>query len=252
MKESLFPTQNGLITQKFGENADFYFQRFGIKGGHNGIDIVEGHGTPIYSSQNGTVCRVYDMEHGSVTAGFGVYVLGESDENGICDVFIYWHTMSNIPVTLGQKVQMGDVIAYMGDSGQVYTNMVAVPDSEKGIPPYPGTHLHWGKFQVKMTNTINDVDGGKIVLTKNDGTAYQDELGNYYEWLNFENGMHGCVDPLLAPIIYYNQFIARKAAQISEQAANIIEKAPEEEVSKEQKITLLQKIINFLFGFLKK
>ena len=184
----LFPIKKGVISQNFGENAEFYKERFGVSF-HNGTDIVSYHGDTILCPEDGKIVRTFDIYTGSVTAGFGLYLLGEPDANGEANLHILWHTMSNLQCGVGYKVKQGDVLAYEGASGQVYVNMQPVPDDKKGVSPFPGTHLHWGKQRVIMT------------------------APEFYTILNPDNGVRGCIDPMKSDIIYYGEWLLNKVAQ---------------------------------------
>lgn len=91
------PTQ-GTITSRFGYRRSGY---------HKGLDIANSSGTPIYASDNGIV----------TTAGwsglFGKLVTLDH-QNGY--VTYYAHN-SSIVVSVGDVVQKGDLIAYMGSTG---------------------------------------------------------------------------------------------------------------------------------------
>lgn len=76
---------------------------------HEGIDFTAPIGTPIYATGNGTISLVdYGSRdygnHVIITHGFGYQTL-------------YGH-MSRIKVKIGQKVNRGDVIGYVGNSGK--------------------------------------------------------------------------------------------------------------------------------------
>lgn len=186
----LFPVRGGTISQKFGENPDFYKSRFGING-HNGVDIVSFHRDSLFACEDGTVFKVYDLKTGSVTKGFGLYLLGDSDKDGVCNVWVYWHTMSNIKTKSGDRVKTGDIIAFEGASGQVYEDGVEVPDDKKGVFPYPGTHLHWGYMKAVRTKEVKN-----RALSDITGNVYWDKEGFAYEVLDYDNGTNGYVDPL--------------------------------------------------------
>ena len=97
---------------------------------HGGLDISgTGFGSPLFSSTDGTVLRINTScanrgYYGSPCGGgYGNYVYVQAD-NGY--KIYYAHTTNNIPVSVGQRVSKGQVIAYMGDSGSS-----------------TGTHLHY-------------------------------------------------------------------------------------------------------------
>ena len=76
---------------------------------HEGIDFNAPIGTPIYATGNGVVSLVdYDGRgygnHVIITHGFGYQTL-------------YGH-MSRVKVRIGQKVNRGDIIGYVGNTGK--------------------------------------------------------------------------------------------------------------------------------------
>lgn len=89
---------------------------------HDGIDIANIEGSPIYASQNGTVAVVGD--NGSQTWGKYVDI---SHGNGY--MTRYAHCLS-ISVEVGQTIQRGQQIAKMGNTGNS-----------------TGNHLHWGVYK---------------------------------------------------------------------------------------------------------
>ena len=130
----LYPA--GDVTQWFGENKALYskavcYQNVGCLQGHNGIDIVGPHGSPIYCVSGGVVVEV-KLDAG----GFGkhVRVLDNDSE------WVYGH-LSQINVTVGQNIASGEVLGLMGNSGFVVSG--ATPYWKYN--PYAGTHLHLGR-----------------------------------------------------------------------------------------------------------
>ena len=98
----------GSLTSGFGYRTDPFTgeQKF-----HGGIDIGAPHGTPILASADGliTVANGTDPWGG----GYGYYVIA-SHGNGY--ETLYGHC-SSICVTTGQEVRKGEVIAYVGSTG---------------------------------------------------------------------------------------------------------------------------------------
>lgn len=82
-------------------------------GGHKGVDIVKGCGTPIYAVASG---RVYYT--GNTLDNYGAYmVLIVHNVNGRLVFSQYAHVQSNIQVSAGQTVNTNTLIAYMGTTG---------------------------------------------------------------------------------------------------------------------------------------
>jgi len=99
---------------------------------HYGIDIVAERGTPIYAAGGGIVTK------SDVEGGYGL-VVEISHGTGIASR--YCHNLRNV-VAAGDKVRRGDLIAYMGNTGQT-----------------SGTHLH---FEVRVNN--QPIDPKRFIL----------------------------------------------------------------------------------------
>lgn len=96
-----FPVVGGRISWGYGS------------GGHKGVDITRGCGTPIYAVAPG---RVYYV--GNTLDNYGAYmVLIVHNVNGRLVFSQYAHVQPNIPVSVGQNVDIGTIVAYMGSTG---------------------------------------------------------------------------------------------------------------------------------------
>ncbi|MBI5746225.1 MAG: M23 family metallopeptidase [Nitrospirae bacterium] len=84
---------------------------------HNGIDISAPTGTEIHAGNDGTVVLADDLFFG----GKSIYI-----DHGLGAYTFYSH-LSQINVSLGDKVRRGDLIGLVGSSGRA-----------------TGPHLHWG------------------------------------------------------------------------------------------------------------
>ena len=94
----------GTITSYFGYRSS---PTYGASSYHEGIDIANGTGTPIYASDGGTVTM------SGWYGGFGYYI--EIDHgNGYQSS--YGH-LSSMVVSAGEHVYKGQLIAYMGSTG---------------------------------------------------------------------------------------------------------------------------------------
>lgn len=109
-RPSWFPTGSfrwpcyGTITSYFGYRSS---PTYGASSYHEGIDIANGTGTPIYASDGGTVTM------SGWSGGFGYYI--EIDHgNGYQSS--YGH-LSSMVVSAGEHVYKGQLIAYMGSTG---------------------------------------------------------------------------------------------------------------------------------------
>ena len=158
----------GSVTQWFGENKVLY-SRWGLDG-HNGIDIVAPHGTPLLAVEDGIIVSVKLSPD-----GFGKHVRLRSTKKyqGKYRCWVYGHC-SEILVTEKQKVKAGDTIALMGNTGFV----VSGANPWWKTNPYAGTHLHLG-----MRYLIPDEKGWKYP-----GDTIRYEVDNY------DNGVKGAVN----------------------------------------------------------
>lgn len=135
----------GNVTQWFGENPTLY-RRWGLEG-HNGIDIVAPHGTPMYAVEDATVYAVKLNPD-----GYGKYVRLRTKDRE----WTYGHC-SKIRVVEGEKVKAGDHIADMGNTGFVISG--STPFWK--VNPYAGTHLHLGLRLLKNGVVQNYTNGYK-------------------------------------------------------------------------------------------
>ena len=76
---------------------------------HEGIDIMAPEGTPVLAATDGTLVRFFDSERGGVT----VYQFDARERY----VFYYAHLSARADVREGQSVQQGDVIGFVGQTG---------------------------------------------------------------------------------------------------------------------------------------
>ena len=126
------PSSGGMI---FPIGPGFTYQSRGFYGAysHNGLDLCAAYGTPIYAAQSGTVV------YASATAGgYGIHV--EIDHGGGVHT-LYGHC-SALAVSYGQYVTQGQVIAYVGSTGNSTGNHchfeVIVNGSRVNPAPYIG------------------------------------------------------------------------------------------------------------------
>ncbi len=80
---------------------------------HSGMDFTAPAGTDVYASGNGTVTSVQSSQRG---LGKNIVI-----DHGFGYSSIYAH-LSNFNVRVGQKVQRGDVIGYVGNTGTSIAN----------------------------------------------------------------------------------------------------------------------------------
>ena len=114
------------ISQPFGTTPDGfsdYYAQFGYKG-HNGIDFYGVKGDCIFAACDGKVSFAsFD------NSGFGNLTIIADDEGGRH----YCANQDIISVHVGETIEAGQLIGYMGNTGNVI-----------GGPYSDGTHLYYG------------------------------------------------------------------------------------------------------------
>jgi len=80
---------------------------------HYGMDFTAPAGTDIYATGNGQIVAVVSSQR-----GFGKHIIVD---HGFGYTSIYAH-LSNFNVRIGQKVQRGDIIGFVGSTGQSLAN----------------------------------------------------------------------------------------------------------------------------------
>lgn len=164
--ELYFPLKPWNLLQGWGTNGKWY-QANGINIlGHNGLDAVASNGQAVRAAHDGEV--VYAGVDSKEGWGVVVRTIEPFDypvinETGVYFKTIYWHLIKEIPVKVGQKVKVGDLIGYADNTGFS-----------------TGTHLHFGlKPQVKGENdwTWANIENQNGYLGAIDPTLY---FNNYY------------------------------------------------------------------------
>ena len=102
---------------------------------HNGIDICGGYGTPIYATQSGVVTKALYTGR-----GYGVYVV---IDHGGGYSSLYGHC-SSLAVTAGQIVNQGDLIAYMGSTGNSTGNHCHFEIRINNVQVNPAPYVGYG------------------------------------------------------------------------------------------------------------
>ncbi|MDR2110836.1 MAG: M23 family metallopeptidase, partial [Spirochaetaceae bacterium] len=105
---SIWPIKNGIghISQLFGQNENPFTGQYYI---HKGIDLsTYRQGDPIVATADGQVVTV-DYEGG----GFGNYIIIKHKHG----FYTRYAHLQSFRVHTGQKVQQGEVIGYIGNTG---------------------------------------------------------------------------------------------------------------------------------------
>ena len=123
----LVPCSYVALTSPFGNR---YHPLTGQWKMHKGVDLAAPEGTPIYATRSGYVTRASYEEGGA-----GYYV---SINHGDGFASIYMH-MTHYIVSVGQYVEQGQIIGYVGSTGGS-----------------TGNHLHFGiSFNGEYVNPVN-------------------------------------------------------------------------------------------------
>jgi len=161
----------GLVTQYFGQNPSLYAHMGMI--GHNGVDYVQPHGSPMYAVEDG-----YIVEVNNHPEGFGRHVRfisRKTNKNGFYNEWTYGHC-HKIHVAQNALVRAGDHIADMGNTGFVVSGNTPFWNTN----PYAGTHLHLGLREVERDSNGWSYPGSKIKISVR----------------NYQNGYRGAIDPI--------------------------------------------------------
>ena len=127
-QEGTAPSGQKVVLPAAGRFTSGYGPRWGRM--HNGIDIANGIGTPIYSVMDGTVINAGPAQ------GFGKWVRVRHDDGTIT---VYGHVHS-FNVSVGQRVTAGEQIAEMGNEGQStgpHLHFEVRPGGGNAIDPVP-------------------------------------------------------------------------------------------------------------------
>lgn len=106
-----WPLEKIIITQQFGKTVDS--KRLYASGTHNGVDFGTPTGTPVKAMSSGTVIGTGDTDQTCPGASFGKWVLVKYG-NGLSSTFAH---LSLIKVATGDKVTVGQVVGYSGNTG---------------------------------------------------------------------------------------------------------------------------------------
>lgn len=180
----LFKYPKGHITQFYGENPILYQLRVGIAF-HNGIDISTFEGDEVGPAHSGVV---FEVDYRETGYGAGVWLLGDEtwiDKDGDECIWltVYWHMRKSIPVKVGDRVKVGDLLGHQSNSGFVIADNKTIYWGN--APANKGVHLHFGCMPLK-----------KIDPTLPSNAPGYQMNGKWYRAKYYENGVKGFIDPL--------------------------------------------------------
>jgi murein DD-endopeptidase MepM/ murein hydrolase activator NlpD len=112
---------------KRSDILDTFDQKRGKDRKHEATDIMAPHGTPVLAVVDGTIAKLFHSEGGG---GMTIYLFDRDQEHA----YYYAHLSGyRDGLTEGTRVRRGDVIGYVGSTGN------ASPDAP---------HLHFGVFEL--------------------------------------------------------------------------------------------------------
>ncbi len=107
----VWPVAGGILSQGYGRTA-FAIKTYGSQW-HNGVDIAAPVGTEITAPKGGIVINVGNQDLLCPKGAYGKFIEIKHD-NGLTT--LYGH-LSKYIVTIGQRVEEGQVVAYVGKTG---------------------------------------------------------------------------------------------------------------------------------------
>ncbi len=128
-------TVNGILIAQKPVTSPTITSRFGARWGttHCGLDLAAPMGTPIYAAADGTVEKVVNSN-----SGYGNLVV-ISHGNGIQT---YYAHCSKLLVSVGDKVEAGDLIAKVGSTGDSTGPHCHFEIRINGRPVDPGQYIY--------------------------------------------------------------------------------------------------------------
>lgn len=185
-----WPSDSHTIAQHFGDNANPLYAGQGLKG-HPGLDIDAPYDSPIYDCTKGQgfVYKIFHHNDPILMDYRAVCELLELDDYII--EITYGHC-NKTDCPLG-KVTERQVVATVGNTGEVYSGGHEVTEAEKEAGSTAGRHIH---FQLrKCLKVLGNVDITKFYLADLDNQVYRNN-GYIYEIVDYTAGYNGCIDPL--------------------------------------------------------
>lgn len=209
-----YPLKNAVLVENGGFGVDpATYKPFGLVG-HHGIDLVAAVGTPVYAPESGIITismnGAIDQYTGSNVAGETMVMHGKYE---------HWLLhLSKRLVSVGQRVEEGQLIGYSGATGFV-----------------TGPHLHWGVRLLKpkidngyrgfvnpLTVLEEDMYEGKTAqewaAIAREANSFKQALINSDAWEGDMNARIEKVTPVLNDLQRFKHDALRSAQEASEDA----------------------------------
>jgi murein DD-endopeptidase MepM/ murein hydrolase activator NlpD len=173
------------VSQPFDANKVPVYKDVGLSG-HGAMDYSGEYGHPIYAA---TDSYIYSrMNFGGQPDKYRAVCTLVDDGEFIYEI-IYGHVIdSSVPVK--SYVKAGQVIARMGNFGNVWSSGRQVTNAERLAGSKLGTHLH---FQVRKCIKVSKTKSNKFYISDSNGLVKFDN--KFIEIVDYQNGYNGCVDP---------------------------------------------------------
>jgi murein DD-endopeptidase MepM/ murein hydrolase activator NlpD len=133
---SAVPVPSGKMAWPVGGKVSSGFGRRGKRHFHAGIDIPMPQGTPITAVQDGVVLEVSTIKSKKYR-GYGNTALIDHG-SGITTMYAHCQSVS---VKAGQRVQQGDVVGSVGNTGRTTTHHIHFEVRKNGKPVDPLLYL---------------------------------------------------------------------------------------------------------------
>lgn len=162
--------------------------------GHTGVDVSCGFGTPITSVFSGIAYKVLTKEN-PANDGSGFTGVFQIVDNGIeCFEWLTGHCDPSVQE--GSLLFAGGVLGAEANHGLVYSGGVLVTLAQQNAGSTSGSHRH---YQKRPIMPVKQTSGSYKYLSRHSdspaGTVYYSD-GFYYQIFNYNNGFHGCIDPM--------------------------------------------------------
>jgi murein DD-endopeptidase MepM/ murein hydrolase activator NlpD len=176
------------ISQGFGANAVSAYSNMGLKG-HPGIDFGVDWGTPINCAVDSLCYSTMNKNNPNLMGYRAVFTIVDDVD---CSWEVSYGHCNDIYLSAPKNVTTGQILASVGNTGDVYLGGNPVTNAEKLAGSRAGAHLH---FQVRKLKKVpvNEFDVTKHHV--NDGNGLLSLNGFNYQVPEWDNGFNGCVDP---------------------------------------------------------
>ncbi|MGQ7276654.1 M23 family metallopeptidase [Brevibacillus thermoruber] len=162
------------VTSPYGYRQKVYKPAYkGQMEWHTGIDLAHSYQYPIKSFTSGKVIHAQLAKSGTGLGGFGVVVMVE-DRYGAYHMYAHLDDKKPLPVKVGQTVESGQVIGYMGNTGNSVGIHLHYEVRAKGAlygygkDTDPVKYLEWYMKQTKAEAIKEVVEAMKYVMSEKD------------------------------------------------------------------------------------